>query len=73
VRSTPFERLSLSQRREILKVIGFLLRDMPESLMTWQATIACEKEEKRELPGAIAEILYDKSRHSHTLLQPYYQ
>lgn len=53
LRSMPFERLSLPQRRDILKVIGFLLHDIPRSLMMWQATATSEQEEKRKLPGAI--------------------
>lgn len=57
VRSIPFERLSLPQRRDVLKVIGFLLHDMPMSLTMWQTTTASKKEEKRKLPQAIAEIL----------------
>ena len=53
-----FELLSFSQRCGVLKAIGFLFSNMPMSLKKWQMLIKSQQGEKRQLPGAIAEILF---------------
>jgi hypothetical protein len=50
-----FELLSFPQRCDVLKAIGFLLKDMPMSLKTWQ--MPTDNNEKRQLPAAISETL----------------
>ena len=64
VRSTPFERLSLLQRRDVLRIIGFLLRDLPMSLASWQATTSNSQAERKQLPCAIVRTFYDQGFYS---------
>lgn len=55
--SLLFERLPFIMRCHVLKVIGFLLSDLPLNLSSWQSTQYTDKEKRRLLPNAIAEIL----------------
>lgn len=60
VNSLLFERLSLPYRRDVLRIIGFLLHDMPQSIMIWQTATFNNPEERKQLPSAIAETFYDQ-------------
>ncbi len=55
--SLLFERLPFSLRCYILKMIGFLLSDLPLSLSRWQTMQYTTEEKRILLPNAIAEIL----------------
>jgi hypothetical protein len=56
-RAWLFELLTFPQRCDVLKAIGFLLKDLPMSLREWQMPMNDKQNGKRQMPSAIAETL----------------